>query len=206
MCGFCMQTETFGTELQVCMGLRPHLWFWAHITACLAQEWKDYMGSSLHLWLCACKSATLAHELLVPIGASPHLWFCAFKTATLGSKLHVSMGPRPHLLFSAFKTACLASELLVSMGPSPHVLFLDAKQWLLDWIKKYMSPDVTCRFVHANQRDLHQNDKSIWVPALICVFFFIQNSVFRTRLTSLHGSQTSSVVLSTHNSVLSTRI
>ena len=34
----------------------------------------------------------------------------------------------------------------------------------------------------------------------------MQNSDFRTRITSLYGSQTSSVVLSTHNSVLSTRI
>ena len=34
----------------------------------------------------------------------------------------------------------------------------------------------------------------------------MQNSDFRTRLTSLYGSQTSSVVLSTHNSVLSTRL
>ena len=34
----------------------------------------------------------------------------------------------------------------------------------------------------------------------------MQNSDFRTRLTSLYGSQTSSVVLSTPNSMLSTRI
>ena len=37
-------------------------------------------------------------------------------------------------------------------------------------------------------------------------FFNMQNSNYRSRLTSLYGSQTSSVVLSTHNSVLSTRI
>ena len=37
-------------------------------------------------------------------------------------------------------------------------------------------------------------------------YFFMQNSDFMTRLTSLYASQTSSVVLSTHNSVLSTRI
>ena len=44
-----------------------------------------------------------------------------------------------------------------------------------------------------------------WGPALNCGFV-LENSDFRTRLTSLYGSQTSSVVLSTHNSVLSTRI
>ena len=37
-------------------------------------------------------------------------------------------------------------------------------------------------------------------------FFSMQNIDFRSRPTSLYGSQTSSVVLSTHNSVLSTRI
>ena len=37
-------------------------------------------------------------------------------------------------------------------------------------------------------------------------FFFMQNSDFMTRLTSLYGSQTSSVILSKHNSVISTRI
>ena len=49
------KTATLWPDLQVCEGPRPHLWFWAHITACLAQEWKDNMGSSPHLWFCACK-------------------------------------------------------------------------------------------------------------------------------------------------------
>ena len=31
-------TAPFGTELQVSMVSRPHLWFWVLITACLAQE------------------------------------------------------------------------------------------------------------------------------------------------------------------------
>ena len=43
------------------------------------------------------------------------------------------------------------------------------------------------------------------VPAFIFGFVH-ENSDFRTRLTSLYGSQTSSVVLSAKNSVLSTRI
>ena len=73
---------------------------------------------------------------------------------------------------------------------------------------KYKSlwvPDLTCRFVHAKRRDLHQNDKFTWVQPS-SVVLWLQNSDFKTRLTSLYGSQSSSVVLSTHNSVLSTRI
>ena len=33
-----MKTATLGPDLQVCMGPRNHLWFWALIAACLAQE------------------------------------------------------------------------------------------------------------------------------------------------------------------------
>ena len=69
----------------------------------------------------------------------------ACKTATLGPELQVSMGPRPHLWFFAFKTATLAPELPVSMGASLHLWFLHAKQRLLD-----------------------QNYKSLWVPDFAC--------------------------------------
>ena len=45
------KTATFGPELQVSMGTRPHLWF------------------------CACKTATLGLELQVSVGPRIHLWF-----------------------------------------------------------------------------------------------------------------------------------
>ena len=90
------------------------------------------------------------------------------------------------------------------MGSSPHVWFFVAKQRLLDWNKKSLwVPDITHRFVQAKQRYLHQNDKSIWFQTS-SVFIFMQNCDFRNRIISLYGSQTSSVVLSTHNSVFST--
>ena len=77
-------------------------------------------------------------------GSQPSSVIFACKTATLGPELQVSMGPRPHLWFFAFKTATLAPELQVSIGASPHLWFL-----------------------HAKQRLLYQNYKSLWVPAII---------------------------------------
>ena len=86
------------------------------------------------------------------------------------------------VFFCAYKTAWLASELLVSMSPISHVWFLDAKQQLLDrYNKSLWVPDITCRCVH-------------------------ENSVIRTRISSLYVSQASSLVLSTHNCELNTRI
>ena len=78
------------------------------------------------------------------------------------------------------------------MGPSPYLWFLHAKQRLLEQnYKSLWVPDLTCRFVRAKQRDETQ---ALQVPALIC-FFYMQNSVFWSRITSLYGSQTSPVVL-----------
>ena len=70
----------------------------------------------------------------------------------------------------ACKPAWLASELLVSMGPSPHL-------WLL----------------HAKQRLLDLNYKSLWVQDLTCGFVHA-NSDFSTRITSLYCSLPSSEV------------
>ena len=89
---------------------------------------------------------------------------------------------QPSSLGFAFKTA--------TFGPAYKSL----------WV-----PDITCRFVHEKQRDQQLNYLSLCVPALISGFC-MQNSAFWTRITSLHRSQTKSVVLSTHNWVLSTRI
>ena len=106
----------------------------------------------------------------------------ACKTVTLGPELQVIIGPRHHQCYFAFKTASLAPELQVSMVPSPHLWFLHAKQRLLD-----------------------QNCKSLRVPVLICGFC-MQNSDFWIRIRSLHLSQTSPVVLCLQNNVTSIRI
>ena len=104
------------------------------------------------------------------------------QNSVLAPELQVSMDPRPHLRFSAFKTATLAPELQVSIGPSPHLWFLYAKERLLDqkfkfyWSQTspvvlcihnsdimtringlYGFPDLTCGFVHSQQRDYDQN-------------------------------------------------
>ena len=68
-----------------------------------------------------------------------------------------------------------------------------------------MGPSPYLWFLHAKQRDLHQNDKSIWVPAIISGFVHEKQRLW-TSNTSLYGSQTSSVALRTHNSVCSTEL
>ena len=78
-------------------------------------------------------------------GSQPSSVVFATKTATLGPESQYSMGPTPHLWFSVFTTETLVLELQVSIGPSPPLWFLHAKQRLLD-----------------------QNYKSLWVPDFAC--------------------------------------
>ena len=64
------------------------------------------------------------------------------------------MGSSHNLWFCACKTAPFGQELQVSVGPRPHLWFLHAKQRLLDQNHKSLwVPDMTCRFVHVQQRD-----------------------------------------------------
>ena len=68
-----------------------------------------------------------------------------------------------------------------------------------------MCPSPYLLLLHAKQRFLDQNYKSLRVPALICGFC-IQNSTFRTTITSLSGSQTTPMVFCIQNSDFSIRI
>ena len=115
-------------------------------------------------------------------GSQPLSVVFGCKRATFGAELQVSKSRRQKLSFCAWKTATLAPELLVSMCPSPHLWFLHAKQRIMD-----------------------QNFKSLWVPALIWGFC-IPNSEFWPRITSLYGSQTSPALLCNQNGLICTRI
>ena len=109
---------------------------------------------------------------------------CGFRmqNSAFWTSVQVSMGTRPHLSFCACKSAWLAPELFVSMGPRHNLSFCACKTaWLAPELLVSMCPSPHLWFSHAKQRLLDQ-------------------------CTSLYGSQASSVVLSTHNSVLSPRI
>ena len=130
------------------------------------------------------------------------------QNSVISTRITGVYGSQPSSVFFACQTAPLGPELQVSMGPRPHL---------------------SC-FVHAKQRDLHQNNKShmgssphLWVLCMqnsafrtritsLCRWrepiygFCMQNSDFWTRITSLYGSQTSPVIFCMQNSVPSIRI
>ena len=64
-----------------------------------------------------------------------------------------------------------------------------------------MCPNPRVWFLDAKQRLLGQNNKSLWVPD-IPVVLCMQNGVISTRITSLYGSQPSSVVFNAKQRLL----
>ena len=60
---------------------------------------------------------------------------------------------QPSSVVFALKTAHFGPEFQVSMGPSRHLWFLHAKQRVLDQnYKSLWVPDLICGFVRAKQR------------------------------------------------------
>ena len=102
--------------------------------------------------------------------------------SVLCTRIKRQYGFQPSPVVLCMQTATLALELLVSIVPCPHL-----------------------RFLHANQRLLDQNNKSLWVktsPVALCM----HNSAFWNRITSLYGFQPSSVVLCVENNDFRTKI
>ena len=112
--------------------------------------------------------------------------------SVISTRITCLYGHQPLSMVFACKTETFGTELQVSMGPRPHLWFLNANQRHLDRINKSLwVPHLTCHFVHAKRRDLHQNDYGFQPSSVVLC---MQNCGFRIRLTSLYGSKTPHVV------------
>ena len=115
------------------------------------------------------------------------------------------MGPSHNLSFCACKTAWFAPALLVSMGPSPHLWVLHAKQQLLDQSTSLYGFQPSSVFLCIQNSTFRTRITSLcWVIDPTCGFC-MQNSDFWARITSPCGSQTSPVIFCIQNSVPSIR-
>ena len=115
-------------------------------------------------------------------------------------------GSQPSSVVFACKTETFGPELLVSIGPSPHLSSCGFKTaWFAPEWQVYLGSAIICGFYIQNS-DFSTRMTSVYGFHPSHVVLYIHNRDFRIRLTSLYWSQTSSVVLSTHNGVLSSRI
>ena len=106
---FICKTATFGTELQVSMGPRPHLSFCSCKTAWLTSELLVSMGPSLHVWLLDAKQRLLERN-------NKSLWVpdktCCFVHAKQRDSTWITSlyGSQPSSVVFACKTATFWPE------------------------------------------------------------------------------------------------
>ena len=116
------------------------------------------------------------------------------------------MGSSAHLQFCAFKTEALGPILHVSMGPRPPLRFYACKTaCLASELLLSRVPAIISGFCTQNS-DFWTRITSLYGSQISTVVLCMQYSVISTRITSLHGSQTSPVILCKQNSVISIRI
>ena len=127
------------------------------------------MGPRLHLSFCAYKTAWLAPELLVSMGLSPHLWFLHAKNRDFWTRITSLYQSLTLLVVLCMQNSVIGTWKTSLYGSQPSSVVFSCKTATFGpELQVSMGQDLTCCFVHAKQRHLHQNDKSIWVPALIC--------------------------------------
>ena len=164
------KTRNFEPELQVSIGPRPHLSFVHAKTARFAPEILVSMCPSTDLLFLHAKQGILDQNyksLWVPdltcrlcmqnsaictrttslCGSQTSPVFLCMKKSPICTRNTSLYGSQHSSVVFARKTRNFGPELQVSMGPRPHL-----------------------SFVHAKQRDLHQNYKSLWVPDVTCRF------------------------------------
>ena len=121
--------RSLGPDIQVCMDPRPHMLFWAHITAFLAQEYKDYIGSS------------------------PHCGFC-MQNSDFWSRITSFYGSQKWPVILCMCNSVLNIRITSLYGSQPSSVAFSCKTAVLDSNNKSLwGPDITCHFVHAIQRD-----------------------------------------------------
>ena len=151
---FCIHNRDISTRFASLYECQPSSLVFAFKTATLAPEFQVSIGPSPHLCFLHAKQLLLNQNyksLWVPASIC---FFCCIHNSDISTRIASLYGSQPSSLVFAFKTATLAPELQVSIGPSPHLCFLHAKQRLLNQnYKSLWVPDHSCRFVHAKQRD-----------------------------------------------------
>ena len=153
-CGFCIRNSAFWTRISSLYGSQTSSVILSTHNCVLNTGIKTlYVFQPSPVVLCM-QNSDFSTWIASLYGSQTSSVFFACKTAPFGPEKQISMSPIHHLSFCACNTAWLPPELFVSMDPNPYLWFLHSKQRLFDSNNKSLRvPDITCRFVHAIQRN-----------------------------------------------------
>ena len=148
----CMQNGDFSTWNTSLIGPSTHLWFSYAKQRLVDQHTSLYGHQTSPVVLCI-QTSVISTKFTCFYWFHPSSVVLYMKTASLGPDILVCMGARPHLWSWALITVCLEQEQKGYIGSRPHLWFLHAKQRLLVQNNKSLRfPDMTCHFVHVQER------------------------------------------------------
>ena len=146
------KTAWLASELLVSICPSPHLWFLHAKERILDQIFKSLCVPVLICGFCMQNSAFWT-RISSPYESQTSSVALSTHNCELNTRKKDCIGSSPHLWLCACKTVTLGLELQVSVDQRPHLWFLQAKQRLLVQNNKSLRvPDMTCRFLHVQQR------------------------------------------------------
>ena len=150
---FCACTRAcLASELLVSMGPSPHLWFFHAKQRLLDQHASLYGYQTSPVILCI-QNSVISTRITSFNGFHPSSVVLCIQNSALRTKIACLYGTQPSCVVFGCKTATFVQELQWSVGPRPQLWLLHAKQRLLDQNNKSLCfPDMTCYFVHVPQR------------------------------------------------------
>ena len=121
-------------ELQVSMGLSPHLCF-LHAKQRLWTRITSLYGSQTSPVILCMQNSVICTRVTSLYGSQPSSVVLACKTASFGPELHFSMEPRPHLSFCTCKNSVISTRMTSVYGfqPSSVVLACKTANFGLEW-------------------------------------------------------------------------
>ena len=176
ICGFCMQNSDFRTRITSLYRSQTSPMVFYIQNGDFSSRIASLYGSQPSSVVLCIHNSDIMTRINSLYGSQTSPVNLSMQNNVINIRITRVYGSQPSSVDFVCKTASFGPELQASMGPSPHLWFMHAKQRLLD-----------------------QNYKSLWVPALICGFC-MQNSDFSIRITSLYGSQTPPMIFCIQNS------
>ena len=152
-----MQNSDFSTWITSLYGSQPSSEVFACKQATFGPKLHVFMGPRTHLLFFACKTACLASESLVSVGPNPYLWFL-HSNSDFWSRITSLYRTHTSPVIFCMQNSVPSIKITSLCGSQPLSVVFACKQRLLDQNNKSLwVPDLTCDFLHAKQRALHQN-------------------------------------------------
>ena len=149
---FCeYQTACLASELLVSMGPSPHVCFLHAKQRLLEQNYKNLCVPALICGFCIHNSAFWT-RISSLYGSQTSSVVLSTHNCVLNTRIKRLYVFQPSHVVLCMQNSDFSTWIASLYGPSPHLCFLHAKQRLLDPNNKSLRvPDITCRFVHAIQ-------------------------------------------------------